>query len=76
MFAAERLKIIRQYLQANGQLEVTSISTMLGVSEVTIRRDLERLEQENFLIRTHGGALLNTDSAEAPLPPVQDAPSP
>ena len=61
MFAAERLKIIRQYLQANGQLEVTSISTMLGVSEVTIRRDLERLEQENFLIRTHGGALLNTD---------------
>ena len=70
MFAAERLKIIKQYLQANGQLEVTSISNMLGVSEVTIRRDLERLEQENFLIRTHGGALLNTDSAEIPLTPV------
>ncbi len=64
MFAAERQKIIQKYLIANGQLEVTSISGMLGVSEVTIRRDLERLEKDGFLIRTHGGALLNRKAPE------------
>ena len=53
MFAAERLKIIEQYLKSSGHLEVTTISAMLGVSEVTIRRDLERLEREGILIRTH-----------------------
>ena len=58
MFAAERLKIIEQYLKSSGHLEVTTISAMLGVSEVTIRRDLERLEREGILIRTHGGAVM------------------
>lgn len=62
MFAAERLKIIEQYLKSSGHLEVTTISAMLGVSEVTIRRDLERLEREGILIRTHGGAVLNEEN--------------
>ena len=61
MFAAERLRFIRQYLTANGQIEVTNLSGMLGVSEVTIRKDLERLERDGFLIRTHGGAILQTE---------------
>ena len=31
---------------------------MLNVSEVTIRRDLEKLERDGILTRTHGGAVL------------------
>jgi DeoR/GlpR family transcriptional regulator of sugar metabolism len=38
---------------------VSEISRMLSVSEVTIRRDLESLDEEGFLTRTHGGAILN-----------------
>lgn len=60
MFAIERIKIIKNYLIENKQLEVNILSKMLNVSEVTIRRDLEKLENEGFITRTHGGAVLNT----------------
>lgn len=59
MFAAERLRIIRSYILDRKKATVLEISRMLNVSEVTIRRDLERLDEEGFLIRTHGGALMS-----------------
>ncbi|NCA99773.1 MAG: DeoR/GlpR transcriptional regulator [Clostridia bacterium] len=66
MFAAERLRIIRSYVLEKKKASVAEISRMLGVSEVTIRRDLEALDEEGFLIRTHGGAILSgEDNLEA-----------
>jgi DeoR family transcriptional regulator, fructose operon transcriptional repressor len=59
MFAVERINIIKSYLRERGKLDVHSMSEMLGVSEVTVRRDLEKLEAEGFLTRMHGGAMLN-----------------
>lgn len=59
MFAPERLKIIKSILIDKKHINVSDLSTMLSVSEVTIRRDLEKLEKEGFLTRTHGGAILN-----------------
>ena len=38
-------------------VRVSMLSEMLGVSEVTIRRDLEALERRGLLERTHGGAV-------------------
>ena len=38
-------------------MDVNSLSKELGVSEVTIRNDLTRLEQKNMLIRARGGAI-------------------
>ncbi|POR04680.1 hypothetical protein AU468_02920 [Alkalispirochaeta sphaeroplastigenens] len=58
MFALERLRIIKEYLLNHRQAEVSTLSTLLAVSEVTVRRDLVKLEEEGFLTRTHGGALL------------------
>lgn len=58
MYAVERSRIIRQYLQENGQARVQQLSKMLGVSEVTVRRDLERLEAQGWISRTHGGAVI------------------
>ncbi len=58
MFPAERQKIIKNLITKHGQVEVTSLSTMLNVSEVTIRKDLEKLQKDLVLIRTHGGAIL------------------
>lgn len=67
MFALERIRIIKNYLFENRQTDVRSLSSMLNVSEVTIRRDLEKLEKEGYLIRTHGGAVFNEDNSFAPL---------
>jgi DeoR family transcriptional regulator, fructose operon transcriptional repressor len=61
MFAVERINIMRSYLRERGKLDVHTMSEMLGVSEVTVRRDLEKLEIEGFLTRMHGGAMLNDD---------------
>lgn len=66
MFAAERLRIIRSYLIEKKKAGVSEISRMLGVSEVTIRRDLETLDEEGFLTRTHGGAVLNGEENQEP----------
>ena len=67
MFPIERIKIIKSYLSENKKVEVSKLSSLLTVSEVTIRKDLEKLEMEGFLKRTHGGAVLNTDSTTTPL---------
>ncbi|MDC7233322.1 MAG: DeoR/GlpR family DNA-binding transcription regulator [Spirochaetales bacterium] len=58
MFALERIKIIKKYLLENQKAEVAVLSDILDVTEVTIRRDLEKLEHEGFLKRIHGGAVL------------------
>ena len=44
-------------LERNGFVSVANLSSLLEVSEVTIRRDLEHLEAAGRLRRTHGGAL-------------------
>ncbi len=53
----ERRTLIIDKLDAEGQLDVISLSKELNVSEVTIRNDLNWLEQKNMLIRARGGAL-------------------
>lgn len=57
MFALERQKIILQKLADNGAVWVSRLSGELGVTEETIRRDLEKLEKQECLMRTHGGAV-------------------
>jgi DeoR family transcriptional regulator of aga operon len=52
----ERRVIIVDKLDKEGQVDVNSLSKELGVSEVTIRNDLSRLEQKNMLVRARGGA--------------------
>ena len=67
MFAVERIKLIKKFLSENRKVEVASLSSLLDVSEVTIRRDLEKLEKEGFLKRTHGGAVINDEEPESNL---------
>lgn len=64
MFAIERIKIIKDYLNKDKHVSVAKLSSLLKVTEVTIRRDLEKLENEGFLKRAHGGAVLNAESEE------------
>jgi len=51
-----RFNAILSGLQESGSVAVDELSDQLGVSVVTIRRDLDVLEQQGLLRRTHGGA--------------------
>lgn len=44
-------------LEAHGAVSVVDLARELGVSEVTIRKDLDGLERRSLLRRTRGGAL-------------------
>lgn len=60
MAGERRRAAIKARLATDGQVSVSALSKQLGVTEETIRRDLERLEAESFLTRVYGGAILNT----------------
>ena len=57
MFLEERRQAILELVQAEGRVAVAGLSRRFGVSEVTIRADLQALADRGQLIRTHGGAL-------------------
>ncbi len=59
MFPEERRREIMAILHRNGRCLVGDLARKLAVSEVTIRQDLDFLENEGLLRRTHGGAILN-----------------
>ncbi len=61
MFGIERLQAIKELLKEKKSVEVTWLSKELEVSEVTIRRDLDKLEKEGFAAKTYGGAILLED---------------
>jgi len=63
---AERQRRILALLQERRAVRVSTLAELLGVSEVTIRRDLEDLERRNLLERTHGGAILASRLAQEP----------
>lgn len=55
----ERQKAILNLVLEQKEVSVTQLSEMLGVSGVTIRQDLNNLEEQGFIKRFHGGAVLN-----------------
>ena len=54
----ERHRKIMALLHQQTSLSVSQLAHMLGVSEVTIRKDLTLLEQQQMLYRVHGSAIL------------------
>ncbi len=59
MFPEERQAKILDVLSRQGRCLVVDLAHQLGVSMVTIRQDLDYLERNGLLRRTHGGAILN-----------------
>ncbi len=57
MFAEERKTEILQLVKRGSPVTVTSLSQRFGVSESTVRRDLQELEDNGLIQRTHGGAI-------------------
>ncbi len=57
MLVAERYEYIVQLVNERGSIRVSELSELCQVTEETIRRDLDRLEQTGKLRRSHGGAV-------------------
>lgn len=67
MLAIERRNAILEKLQAERRVVVSELSQLYKVSEETIRRDLEKLENDGFAIKSYGGAVIN-ENANVDLP--------
>jgi len=61
--ARQRQDYILRRVRDEGVVRVTDLSDTLGVSDMTIRRDLGRLHQRGLLEKTHGGAAALPGSA-------------
>jgi DeoR family fructose operon transcriptional repressor len=66
LIPAQRRDRIQEFLVVNKIARTADLCALLDASEATVRRDLEWLEQEGILERTHGGAIL---SQRMPLEP-------
>ena len=65
MLPVERQQKISDILAENGIVLVSRLAGQFGVSELTIRRDLDQMEENRLLKRTHGGAkILRNMNAE------------
>jgi len=52
-----RLSQIRKLLESDRSVSITELARQFEVSEMTIRRDLDKLERAGQVQRTHGGAI-------------------
>ena len=57
MLIDERRNHILGLLQSDGRVLVAELSRQLGISQITIRKDLDHLQARGLVQRTHGGAL-------------------
>jgi len=68
MLAEERHEKIVELVNERGSIRVSELSELLGVTEETIRRDLDRLEKDGKLRRSHGGAVSIREQSQPEIP--------
>jgi DeoR family fructose operon transcriptional repressor len=57
LFPDERRSRIAELVATNGKVYVPQLAKLFDVTEATLRKDLNTLEQKGLLKRTHGGAV-------------------
>ena len=65
MLAAQRHAAILAALDRDGAVRVSAVAAMLGVSDMTVRRDLKSMQRDGMLVKVHGGALVSHDHSAA-----------
>jgi DeoR family transcriptional regulator, aga operon transcriptional repressor len=73
VLAVERRIKVLERIAADQAVEVSSLAREFGVSEMTIRRDLRRLDRDGFVRRTYGGATTRVVRAGGALEVTQNA---
>ena len=69
MLARRRRELIAEHVLRHGSARVSDLTEVLGVSDMTIRRDLEALDQAGVIDKVHGGATLPADTAPTTVEP-------
>ena len=64
MLSSERYQFIVQYLEEHNSATRKELADLLGVTSMTIGRDLKKLEQKGYLVCTYGGAILPNSLVE------------
>lgn len=59
MRGVERQEQIKSYIHASHKVTVADLSNRWNVTEETVRRDLDKLEDQGFITRIRGGAIWN-----------------
>jgi DeoR/GlpR family transcriptional regulator of sugar metabolism len=59
IFQEERMRGIMKILEKENRVLISELCKVFNTTAVTIRKDLNQLEEEGALKRTHGGAILN-----------------
>lgn len=59
MLAQQRQELILDEIRRSGSVRVSELTARLGVSDMTVRRDLDRLEADGALQKVHGGAIVD-----------------
>lgn len=67
LFALQRRERLMDELRRRGAVRVRELARVLGVSELTIRRDITALAARGMLTRVHGGATLATELDAVPV---------
>src|SRR5690606_42155345 len=70
MLAVQRQEHIIRQLETERIVQVAQLAAALGVTEKTVREDLEKLEEQGFLRRIRGGAVALSHQEAAAPPPV------
>ncbi|MEI8409257.1 MULTISPECIES: substrate-binding domain-containing protein [unclassified Kribbella] len=65
LFGPQRQERLMDELRRHGSIRVREFAALLGVSELTVRRDIAALASQNLLTKVHGGATLPTDLGPA-----------
>lgn len=71
MLAVERQRLILESITRDRRGLVSELSLRYGVSDETIRRDLQKLERDGLVARTHGGAVPAAEPEDLPYPTRQ-----
>ena len=59
MRATDRQAQMGQYIRSANRVSVAELSRNWGITEETVRRDLDKLEAQGLVTRVHGGAIWN-----------------
>ena len=66
-FARQRHEVIVAEVRRRGSVRVSELAVLLGVSDMTVRRDLDLLDDAGLVEKVHGGATLRDEhSADEP----------
>jgi len=62
---ASRQQKIMEYVKEHGSAQIKDLAEYLEVSVATVRRDLDELDTQGLLVRTHGGAMSKNDNTSS-----------